>query len=139
MHPSSPYILIADDDPDDQEMFADRWRLHNSEAEVECVSSGTEALSYLRNCPSDRLPRLIVIDYKMPGITGDEVLRLLLDDDRYARIPKIVWSSSNNKEYIDLSLQSGAQRYFTKPADMPAFDHMIEEISRLFRGRTDGA
>ena len=115
-------------------MFADRWRLHNPEAEVECVSSGNEALSFLRNCPSDRLPRVIVVDYKMPGITGDEVLRILLDDDRYTTIPKIVWSTSNNKEFINLSLQSGAQRYFTKPADMPTFDLMIEEIGRLFRG-----
>jgi CheY-like chemotaxis protein len=133
MRPLSDYILIADDDPEDQEMFADRWRIHNPDAEVECVSSGNEALSYLRNCPSDRLPNLIVIDYKMPGITGDEVLRSLLRDDRYTRIPKIVWSTSNNQEYIDLSLQSGAQRYFTKPADMHAFDTMIEEISRMFR------
>lgn len=127
------YILLADDDPEDREMFADRFQLRNPEAGVECVASGYEALTYLHNCPSDNLPQLILIDYKMPGITGQEVLSKLQHDPRYKRIPKVVWSTSNNQEYIDGSLQSGAERYFTKPADMRGFDRMVDQISQLFK------
>ena len=133
MRTNRAYILLADDDADDREMFADRFQLRNPDAVVECVSSGYEALSYLRNCPPDRLPQLIVIDYKMPGITGQEVLRTLQHDQRFDSIPKVVWSTSNNQEYIDESLHSGAERYFTKPTDMRGFDRMIDQISELFR------
>jgi len=132
------YVLLADDDADDCEMFADRFLLRNPGADVECVSSGYEALSYLRDCPPDRLPQMIVIDYKMPGITGEEVLRALQNDERYHRIPKIMWSTSNNQKYIDGSLQSGAERYFTKPPDMRGFDTMIDQISHLFRNPPSG-
>lgn len=114
-------------------MFADRFQLRNPGADVECVASGHEALSYLRNCPSDHLPQLILIDYKMPGITGQEVLNTLRHDQRYDHIPKVVWSTSNNQVYIDESIQSGAERYFTKPGDMRGFDRMVDQISQLFR------
>ena len=127
------YILLADDDAEDREMFADRFQQRNPEATVECVTSGYEALSYLHNCSSEDLPQLILVDYKMPGITGQEVLRKLQHDPRYARIAKVVWSTSNNQQYIDESLQSGAERYFTKPADMRGFDRMVDQISQLFR------
>lgn len=126
------YILLADDDAEDREMFADRWQLRNPGASVEFAASGYEALTFLRNCPSDHLPQLILIDYKMPGITGHEVLRMLQQDQRYQSIPKVVWSTSNNQEYINESIQSGAERYFTKPADMRGFDWMVEQISQLF-------
>jgi CheY-like chemotaxis protein len=131
------YILLADDDPEDREMFADRFQLRNPEAGVECVASGYEALTYLRNCSPGDLPKLILIDYKMPGITGQEVLLKLQLDRRYDRIPKVVWSTSNNQEYIDVSLQSGAELYFTKPADMRGFDRMVDQITRLFRNDAD--
>lgn len=127
------YILLADDDPEDREMFADRFQLHNPDARVQCLSSGYELLTYLNECPSENLPQLILVDYKMPGITGQEVLRRLQHDQRYDRIPKVIWSTSNNQGYIDESLQSGAERYFTKPADMRGFDRMVDQITQLFR------
>lgn len=131
------YVLLADDDAEDREMFADRFQLRNPEAGVKCVTSGNEALTYLHNCPSGYLPQLILIDYKMPGLTGHEVLLKLQHDPRYDRIPKVVWSTSNNQKYIDESLQSGAERYFTKPADMRGFDRMVDQISQLFRNSPD--
>jgi CheY-like chemotaxis protein len=137
MTTSRAYVLLADDDPEDREMFADRFQLRNPDAGVECVTSGHEALTYLHNCPSENLPQLILIDYKMPGITGQEVLRKLQHDPRYERIPKVVWSTSNNQEYIDGSLRSGAERYFTKPADMRGFDRMVDQISQLFKNGPD--
>jgi CheY-like chemotaxis protein len=127
------YILLADDDPEDREMFADRFHSRNPEVAVQCVTSGYEALTYLDNCPSGNLPQLILIDYKMPGLTGQEVLHKLQHDSRFAGIPKVVWSTSNNQEFIDKSLQSGAERYFTKPADMRGFDRMVDQITQLFR------
>lgn len=127
-----PYILLADDDLDDQEMLVDRFRRKNPEVAFRSVSNGYEALDYLRNCPNEDLPGLIVIDYKMPGITGAEVLRLILQEKRLNHIPKVIWSTSSNREYIDKAMNSGADLYFTKPLDMPSFDNLVAKLNELY-------
>jgi CheY-like chemotaxis protein len=134
-----PYILVADDDPDDREMLAERFlRLHPT-VRVELMQNGYELLDFLRDCPVDGLPELLVVDYKMPGITGAEVLDALRDDERYRNLPKVVWSTSNNQEYIDRAMKSGADKYFTKPQDMRTFDILVESLSRLFQSKQNGS
>lgn len=135
MSPKAPYILVTDDDPEDQEMLADHFRRRNPGIGVECLQNGYAALTYLRNCPSTELPLLMVIDYKMPGLTGADVLKSIRDDGRYKDIPKIIWSTSNNREYIDKCMQNGADKYFAKPNDMSEFDKMIDYLTRLFNAK----
>jgi CheY-like chemotaxis protein len=130
-----PYILVADDDPEDQEMLAEQFRRQNPAVEVKCVADGYQVLDFLRICPTEDLPELMVVDYKMPGITGAEVLQALQLEERYRDIPKVIWSTSNNQEYIDRSMKSGADKFFTKPVDMHAFDKMVDFLSHLFRAR----
>src|ERR1700735_3816148 len=99
--PGPPYILIADDDPDDQEMLADRLRRRHPDARFEFVANGKDALSWLENCPPGLLPQLIVVDYKMPILTGFEFLQSIQNDGRFEQIPKVVWSTSGNREFVD--------------------------------------
>ena len=130
-----PYILIADDDPEDQELLAERFQRLQPAAGVECVANGYQVLDYLRNCLTADLPAVLVVDYKMPGITGAEVLQAIQHEERYRDLPKVVWSTSNNQEYIDRAMNSGADRYFTKPHDMQNFDKMVKYLSDLFQSR----
>jgi CheY-like chemotaxis protein len=135
MRNKQPYILVADDDPDDREMLAERFRRVHPDAGVELMANGHQALDFLRTCPGEELPELLVVDYKMPGITGAEVLDVLRKDERYRNLPKIVWSTSNNQEYIDRAMKSGADKYFAKPTDMRTYDILVEYLSRLFQSR----
>jgi CheY-like chemotaxis protein len=135
MKKERPYILVADDDPDDQEMLAERFQRVQPAAGVRLMSNGYQVLDYLRNCPTEDLPELLVVDYKMPGITGAEVLQAIQHEERYRHLPKVVWSTSNNQEYIDRAMNSGADKYFTKPHDMRTFDKMVEFLSQLFQSR----
>jgi CheY-like chemotaxis protein len=128
-----PYILVADDDPDDQEMLVERFHRRNPDVGFRLVASGFEILDYLRNCPNEELPGLIVIDYKMPGLNGAEVLKVIREEKRYRHVPKVVWSTSSNQEYVDKALNSGADMYFTKPADMVSFDKLVAELNELLR------
>jgi len=128
-----PYILVADDDPDDQEMLVERFQRRNPDVGFRLTANGFEILEYLRNCPNEDLPRLIVIDYKMPGMNGAEVLTVIQGEDRFRHIPKVVWSTSSNQEYIDKALNSGADMYFTKPLDMVSFDKLVAKLNELFR------
>jgi len=120
-------------------MLAERFRRRNPDVRFRWMANGYEVLDFLRNCSTEDLPQLMVIDYKMPGITGAEVLQCIQHEDRYRHIPKVVWSTSSNQEYIDQALNSGADKYFTKPHDMRTFDKMVEFMSQLFQsGQTGG-
>jgi CheY-like chemotaxis protein len=139
MNNERPYILVADDDPDDQEMLAERFRRSNPDIRFKWMANGYEVLDFLRPCQTEDLPQLMVIDYKMPGITGAEVLQCIQHEERYRNIPKVIWSTSNNQEYIDKALNSGADGYFPKPANMLAFDQLVSRLSQLFQsGRKTG-
>jgi CheY-like chemotaxis protein len=131
MEKQRSYILVADDDPEDQEMLTEQFRRRNPAVEVKCLADGYQVLDYLRVCPTEDLPELMVVDYKMPGLTGAEVLQSLQQEERYRNIPKVIWSTSNNQEYIDRSMKSGADKFFTKPMDMQAFDKMVDFLSQL--------
>lgn len=134
-----PYILVADDDPDDQEMLAERFQRVDPDIRFRWMANGYEVLDFLRTCSNEDLPQLMVIDYKMPGLTGAEVLQCIQHEARYRHIPKVVWSTSDNQEYVDKALNSGADGYFPKPADMASFDQLVDRLSRLFRsGRSAG-
>jgi CheY-like chemotaxis protein len=112
---SSLHILLADDDDEDQELIRDAIIAEAPGTRVTLVGNGEQALAYLEVQQS--LPGLIVLDYKMPLLNGVETLERLGGDTRYAAIPVVVWSTSNRKEYIDICLEKGALRFFTKPND----------------------
>jgi CheY-like chemotaxis protein len=128
-----PYILVADDDPDDQEMLAERFRRSDPDVRFRWMANGYEVLDYLRTCSNEDLPRLMVIDYKMPGMTGAEVLQCIQHEERFRHIPKVVWSTSDNQEYMDKAMNSGADEYFAKPADMAAFDKLVRHLKQILR------
>jgi CheY-like chemotaxis protein len=133
MNNERPYILVADDDPEDQEILADRFRRSNPDVGFRWMANGYEVLDFLRTCPTEDLPQLMVIDYKMPGITGAELLQSIQHEERYRHIPKIIWSTSKNQEYIDKALNSGADGFFPKPDDMSSFDRLVSRLSQLLQ------
>jgi CheY-like chemotaxis protein len=109
------YILMADDDDEDQELLKEALRQEDPQTDFAGVNNGQEIFTYLETCADDSLPCLILLDYKMPGLSGPEVLDLLGQDPRYAPIPKAVWSTSSQREYVDICLEKGATRFFIKP------------------------
>lgn len=133
---SGPYILLADDDPDDQEMFVERFLRQNPGVHVELVDNGLRALAYLQRCASGNLPVLMVLDYKMPGLTGAEVLKSIQADDRFRNIGKVVWSTSGHREYVDKCMGYGADDYYIKPCDLAGLYKIIDKVTELFRARS---
>lgn len=112
-------------------MLVEQFQRRHPAVGVKCLADGYQVLDYLRVCLTEDLPELMVVDYKMPGISGAEVLQSLQLEERYRKIPKVVWSTSNNQEYIERSMKSGADKFFTKPMDMLTFDKMVDFLSQL--------
>ena len=133
MNNLAPYILLADDDPDDRESLIQPFQQQNPEVRVIAFGNGQELLSFLESCPSAELPALILMDYKMPYWTAAEILERLAVNPRYNGIPKLVWSTSGRAEYVDLCAQRGASQYFTKPNSLPELDNIVDRMTRVFR------
>lgn len=130
-HSNRLHILLADDDEEDQELIRDSLIAEAPDVRVTTVGNGEQVLSYL--AAQQSLPGLIVLDYKMPLLNGVETLERLHRDNRYTGIPVVVWSTSNRKEYIDLCLEKGALKYFTKPNDPQELKSIVSSMLSLVR------
>jgi CheY-like chemotaxis protein len=95
------------------------------------VSNGSMVMDFLGKTKDDELPSLIVLDYNMPNMNGAEVLEQLCKDSRYKKIPKIVWSTSNNSSYIKECMEKGATSYFVKPATHKTLQEQAEEMLKM--------
>ena len=124
-------ILVADDDLDDQELLEEAFLLINEKASIHTVSSGKEVLVYLQNCSILELPCLVVLDYNMPDFTGPEILETILKEDRYKKIPSVIWSTSNTNLYKEISIQRGAKQYYQKPQNFKGIITLAQEMLRI--------
>lgn len=111
-------ILLVEDNPD--HAFLARRALENSGTAVEIahVEDSQGALDYLLNATT--LPDGILLDIKLPGRDGFQLLALLKDDERTQNIPVILLTSSPIPSDIERGARLGAASYFTKPVDAKA-------------------
>lgn len=131
MEPSMRYILFADDDIDDQELLQEAFAIVDKDIQIVTVTSGKETLSFLDTKQDNELPCLIMLDYNIPDLTGASIIKQLSENDRYSKIPKIVWSTSNSPRYVTISKEAGADYYFEKPQLFADIIKLAEEIARL--------
>lgn len=122
----SKFILLAEDDADDQEMLKEVFSSLDASFILFFVNNGGEILSALEKLKDDQLPCLIVLDYNMPGLNGADILRELGTNERYKHIPRIVWSTSAADKFRKICLELGAADYVTKPNNVTD----LEKIAR---------
>jgi CheY-like chemotaxis protein len=128
MFPKPRFILIADDDQEDVELLSEVISQLDATAKMHMVSNGRMIIRYLDESGDDQLPSLIVLDYNMPNMNGAEVLEQLCTNPRYQNIPKIIWSTSNNNNYIKECMDKGATSYFVKPA---THKHLQQQAAQM--------
>ncbi|MDP3542143.1 MAG: response regulator [Elusimicrobiota bacterium] len=122
-------ILLVDDDEDDAFLF----RLAASEAdlarEIRAVQSGEAALDLLLK---DRLePALIVLDIKMAGIDGLEVLRRLRADPSHRDRPVVLLTGSDLEADRAEAARLGCRLFLTKPSSLAGYGEMAARIKSL--------
>ena len=132
MKKATPYILLAEDDHDDRDIFIEAFTALHPHIPVKHVRDGKDLFEFLDSCARDELPNLILLDYSMPFLTAPEALRQLAASTDYANIPTVIWSSSRRSKDINECLQLGASLYLHKPADTKELNDLIGQVSRLF-------
>jgi two-component system response regulator len=127
-------ILLVEDNPDDEALTLRALRKSNIMNEVVVARDGVEALDYLfasgahaERDPS-RMPEFVLLDLKLPKVSGLEVLRRLRADERTKLLPVVVLTSSNEGRDILESYRLGANSYIRKPVD---FTQFIEAVRQL--------
>lgn len=120
-------ILIAEDNPDHAELI--RETIHDSEPDIViCIkSNGEEALKHLYDLQKQggQLPDLMLIDIKMPRMSGMETLAAIKQDPDLRHIPVIILSTSTNEAEMRICLKSGAAAYLAKPLEPQEFDTLV--------------
>ena len=128
------HILLVEDNPDDVELTLMSFRENKIVNEVDVVRDGVEALEYLfaegRYAHRDRndLPELVLLDLKLPRLSGIEVLKRLRADSLTKLVPIVILTSSSEDVDILASYDNGANSYVRKPVD---FRQFVEAVKNL--------
>lgn len=124
----APFVLLAEDDLDDQEFLKEALLNEDASLHLECINNGRKLIDYLHVLPPEEFPDIIVLDYNIPELSGIEILKILNADQRYATIPKIVWSTSGSPLFKSQSIEMGVMDYITKPSDLNSFIAVAKRI-----------
>ncbi len=128
--------MVAEDDSSDLTLLRHAVTNVDSSVRLQITRDGNELIRYLQGDGefADRdqhpVPDLIMLDLKMPQLSGFEVLKWLRNHPEYVLLPKIILSGSTLEKDIEEAYELGANTYFTKPSSF----HDLEKLMRLVVG-----
>ena len=117
------HVLHVEDDSNDVLLFQHACQKAGVPLALQNVTDGDEAIAYLAGQAKfgDRtlhpLPNLVVLDLKMPRVSGFDVLLWMRQAERFRSIPVVVLTSSNHAADVERAYQAGANSYLVKPVD----------------------
>ncbi len=127
-------ILIVEDNPRDSELTVRALRKNNLANNVFIAKDGAEALDFFfcRGKFAERSftnpPKVVLLDLKLPKVSGLEVLKIVKEDKRTSNIPIVIVTSSRQEPDIQEAYNYGVNSYVVKPVD---FDQFINAMSSL--------
>lgn len=117
-------ILLVDDEPDLVQLVS--VRLQAAGYQVITASDGQQALDAVKQTRPD----LIILDLMLPKVDGYKVCRLLKFDDRYKKIPILVFTARAQDGDIRLATECGADAYLTKPFEAQTLLSKLRDLMR---------
>lgn len=130
-HPktSSNAVLLADDDQEDRAFMNDFF--HRQNYTTVLFDSGLNALEYLLSLTPEHLPAVVILDYSMPLLNGEDLLHIIKSTDGLKHLPVVVYSSEMNEGMRGRLIAAGAIACFLKTAETAGYDTMKELINVL--------
>ena len=124
-------ILLVEDDPNDVLLIQRAFQKAGVDTPVRTASNGREALDYVfgEGAYQDRaahpFPVLVLLDLKMPGGTGFEVISAIRAKPELCRLPVVVLTSSRRVEDVNQAYDAGANSYLVKPVAFEALHKLL--------------
>ncbi|MCE5302675.1 MAG: response regulator [Planctomycetaceae bacterium] len=126
-------ILLVEDDLEDAGLTIDALRQGEVPCRISLVRDGEEAMEFLlhegkyRRAPQ---PDLILLDINLPKKSGREVLAEVRGNERLARVPVVVLTSSRTHQQILQAEGLFVESYLTKPVDLPQFESVVKSLRK---------
>ena len=117
-------VLLVEDDPEDVALTTRALSQNHLVNRIHVARDGAEALAYLQEAER---PRVILLDLKLPKVTGLEVLRRIRQDERLHRLPVVILTSSREEPDIRQAYDLGVNSYIVKPVDIEQFIRAVSE------------
>ena len=128
----SKRILLVEDDPNDVELIQLALDSYNFVNKIDVVSDGEQAIHYLfgRNGqpPTHPVPRLVLLDLKLPKIDGIQVLEMIRSDPRTRSLVVVVMTSSAENRDLQACYDLGVNSYIVKPLDFQQFVEISRQV-----------
>jgi len=128
-------ILICDDSPDDCYLLTMAFRKAGINAEFESVNSGLRAMEYLLGkggFTERRLPSLLILDIKMPGVDGFGVLEWVRTQAGLKSLPVLMLSGSDLTADVDRAFDAGCNAYMAKPHSVERREELVRSIESFW-------
>lgn len=128
------YILLVEDNSDDVLLTKRAFLKGNFANPIHVVTDGAEAIDFLfgkgdfEGRDTAELPALILLDLKLPKISGFEVLQKIRDSELTKLIPVVILTSSKVEDDVVKGYELGANSYIRKPVD---FDNFVDTVRQL--------
>ena len=137
---SSNLILIVEDNPDHMELTVLTLEDLGVKAEIATAGDGAEALDFLfgqgihAGRDTERTPSFILLDMKLPKLSGLDVLRSVRSNPITALVPVIMLTSSSERSDMQACYQSGANSFVRKPIDFADFTEKLNRLQAYWLG-----
>jgi len=127
-------LRLVEDDPNDVELTLIALRKHKLANKIHVVRDGEEALDFLfargayAHRSSDGPPKVILLDLKLPKVSGLEVLKAIKEDPRTKAVPVVVMTSSREQRDMVEGYRLGVNSYIQKPIDFEQFQTTVRDL-----------
>ena len=127
-------VLLVEDNASDAEMTTRALKKNNLSNKLLHLTDGAEALDFIfaegeySGRQMENLPKVILLDLKMPKVSGIEVLRRIKTDERTRKIPVVMLTSSKEDPDIEACYALGVNSYVVKPVDFNEFQKAISNV-----------
>ena len=122
-------ILLAEDDEDDRLLFIDALNQIDTTIKCSTAADGNKALQELRK--TGKLSDILFLDINMPVMNGLDCLQKIKKDISLARLPVVIFTTSNNPEDVEITHRLGANVFLIKPSDFNELKIKLEKILKL--------
>ena len=134
MEKTSVEILLIEDNPHEAELTMRGLKKYNFANKLHHIDDGVDALDFIfergkyKDTAWSGLPRLILLDIKLPRVDGIEILRQLKGNEKTKSIPVVILTSSKENQDVKACYELGVNSYIVKPVDFDSFSKAVAEL-----------